>query len=317
MRSIVSLLFLISVASCGASRQAKIVDFGVGGSTGTGGSSKASGGESGAAGSAASGGAAGSQSGGAGGSKSGTGGTASSGGASGGVSGGDGGKASSGGSSGQGGSVSQGGSTTVGTGGSGGSTGTSTGTPQCKDGLLDQDETDVDCGGRVCPARCPAGKSCLADSDCDRSKSPVNCSRSTFKCVDGCTDGSKDGDETGIDCGGSCPQKCVGEPCTANDGCQSLNCDTTAGKCLAPEHPLIVIKQTCWDGIPNFNDSDKVVAKTKIVPCMITNKCCAANVSTCTDACFTNVDAVCGMNKFSGGAQPHDFIAKYYQSCVP
>jgi hypothetical protein len=35
----------------------------------------------------------------------------------------------------------------------------------CDDVLLNQDETDVDCGGIVCPA-CIDGQACLVDEDC-------------------------------------------------------------------------------------------------------------------------------------------------------
>jgi len=37
--------------------------------------------------------------------------------------------------------------------------------PTCSDGVKNQDETDVDCGGSICP-KCADGKSCLLDSDC-------------------------------------------------------------------------------------------------------------------------------------------------------
>ena len=36
----------------------------------------------------------------------------------------------------------------------------------CSDGLVDQGETDVDCGGTQCPGACTQGKSCTSDGDC-------------------------------------------------------------------------------------------------------------------------------------------------------
>jgi hypothetical protein len=36
---------------------------------------------------------------------------------------------------------------------------------ECNDGLLNQDETDVDCGGSICQA-CPLGSTCTIDGDC-------------------------------------------------------------------------------------------------------------------------------------------------------
>jgi hypothetical protein len=35
----------------------------------------------------------------------------------------------------------------------------------CNDGVLNANETDVDCGGGSC-AQCPSGKGCVANSDC-------------------------------------------------------------------------------------------------------------------------------------------------------
>ena len=57
------------------------------------------------------------------------------------------------------------------------------GPPTCNDGIQNQDETGVDCGGSNCPA-CPT-----------------------------CSDGIQNGDETGVDCGGS---QCAPCPCFDN-----------------------------------------------------------------------------------------------------
>lgn len=38
--------------------------------------------------------------------------------------------------------------------------------PSCGDGKTNGDETDKDCGGVTCNARCAAGKNCLTDADC-------------------------------------------------------------------------------------------------------------------------------------------------------
>ncbi len=40
------------------------------------------------------------------------------------------------------------------------------GTDHCTDGVTDGDETDVDCGGPSCIARCALGKACIVGSDC-------------------------------------------------------------------------------------------------------------------------------------------------------
>jgi len=38
--------------------------------------------------------------------------------------------------------------------------------PNCVDGIRNQAETDVDCGGPTMCARCAAGRTCVANSDC-------------------------------------------------------------------------------------------------------------------------------------------------------
>ena len=72
--------------------------------------------------------------------------------------------------------------------------------PTCSDGILNGDETDVDCGGPDCPD-CPSFNMCETYSDCI-----------SGVCVGGicqppaCDDGVQNGGETGVDCGGpDCP----------------------------------------------------------------------------------------------------------------
>ncbi|KAA3630285.1 MAG: hypothetical protein DWQ02_18175, partial [Bacteroidetes bacterium] len=66
------------------------------------------------------------------------------------------------------------------------------GPPTCDDGIQNQDETGVDCGGSTCPA-CPT-----------------------------CDDGIQNGDETGVDCGGS---DCAPCPCYDNGVTLTINLD--------------------------------------------------------------------------------------------
>ncbi|QQR88782.1 MAG: PQQ-like beta-propeller repeat protein [Myxococcales bacterium] len=70
----------------------------------------------------------------------------------------------------------------------------------CADGLHNENESDVDCGGPLCPA-CGSGLSCFRSSDC---LSQI-CSSET--CVEAsCSDNLRNAQELGIDCGGSgCP----------------------------------------------------------------------------------------------------------------
>ena len=91
---------------------------------------------------------------------------------------------------------------------------------QCGDGILNNDETDIDCGGS-CDA-CDAGFDCVINDDCDSGV----CNVVDLVCaVDSCDSGLQDGDETAVDCGGSCAQNCgLNESCLVNDDCQSNAC---------------------------------------------------------------------------------------------
>ncbi len=107
--------------------------------------------------------------------------------------------------------------------------------PSCTDGVKNENETDVDCGGSTCPP-CAAGKGCLVAGDCG-----------SGVCTDGvcqaptCSDGVKNGAETDVDCGGTtCPVCPVGHVCAVDYDCASGVC--VAGSCQAP---------TCNDGVRN------------------------------------------------------------------
>ncbi len=69
----------------------------------------------------------------------------------------------------------------------------------CNDGVQNQGETGVDCGGPNC-------------QPCDTAVAPT------------CTDGVQNGTETGVDCGGSCPTLCPGSTITVSE---SISADTT------------------------------------------------------------------------------------------
>jgi hypothetical protein len=101
---------------------------------------------------------------------------------------------------------------------------TTTAAATCVDGIQNQDETDVDCGGTICPT-CTPGDSCLVGTDCDSSVcTGLICQAAS------CTDGVENGSETDIDCGGSCPADCaLGQGCSVNGDCIS---SCSGGTCV-------------------------------------------------------------------------------------
>jgi hypothetical protein len=211
----------------------------------------------------------------------------------------------------------------AGTTGSGGSKGGTSGTTRlpgnCHDGAKNQDETDVDCGGAICAPRCTLGKGCLVDGDCAVRTPALQCLASTHKCTDPCNNTVQDGDETGVDCGGTCPLKCVGDACKDDSNCQSDSCDPSKLVCIPRMHPLDAanLNQACWDTLAaTFNPNAVTAAQTKLIPCLLLNRCCKKIATTCTDTCFTDRDAVCGVNKTGGDDAPYRLITAYYAKCV-
>jgi hypothetical protein len=105
----------------------------------------------------------------------------------------------------------------------------------CRDGVMNGEETDVDCGGSACDA-CGTGQGCSVPSDC----ASMTCDAGT--CVEpSCTDGVMNGEESDVDCGGAaCPACADGQGCTEGPDCASGAC--SEGTCQAP---------ACGDGVVN------------------------------------------------------------------
>jgi hypothetical protein len=94
------------------------------------------------------------------------------------------------------------------------------GVPGPTNGVKDNGETDVDCGGPNAPA-CAAGKTCASETDCADKYCPDATPR---VCVTPkADDGVLNGTETDIDCGGGAPTnaaKCaVGKKCLVDGDC--------------------------------------------------------------------------------------------------
>lgn len=100
-------------------------------------------------------------------------------------------------------------------------------TESCNDNIKNQDETDVDCGGSC--DKCPGGKSCLVDSDCESDYcNPDN------KCsAPSCNDGWRNGNETDVDCGESCGLCPNSAHCLTDSDCESNYCNPNK-RCAIP-----------------------------------------------------------------------------------
>ena len=90
----------------------------------------------------------------------------------------------------------------------------------CSDGILNQNEIIVDCGG-VCG-------SCGTCSDGvkNQNETNVDCGGICYKCAT-CSDGIQNQGETGIDCGGPCSTCPIIYPATGAFGVNVLKKDTT------------------------------------------------------------------------------------------
>jgi hypothetical protein len=111
--------------------------------------------------------------------------------------------------------------------------------PNCGDNMVNGEETDVDCGGRICTP-CNAGKHCAVDKDC-RSKI---CAAGVCATA-GCSDGVLNGSESDVDCGGpDCPACGDARVCGGDNDCVSHVC--TGSTCQAA---------SCADGFLNGDET--------------------------------------------------------------
>jgi hypothetical protein len=102
----------------------------------------------------------------------------------------------------------------------------------CGDSTKNGSETDVDCGGGMCPP-CVTGKACATGPDCVGAVCTANV------CAPTCTDGIKNGAESDVDCGGSCAAKCdVTKACGVGADCKTGSCVAQACAC-ANDHLVL------------------------------------------------------------------------------
>jgi hypothetical protein len=110
---------------------------------------------------------------------------------------------------------------------------------RCFDGILNGDETDVDCGGAVC-SQCDPEISCVP-GDC---AAPAVCAcglclmpDEADRCPRSCANGIWDGPETDVDCGGEECAPCQrGQRCRSGSDCESGICpgQNASDRCAGP-----------------------------------------------------------------------------------
>jgi hypothetical protein len=147
----------------------------------------------------------------------------------------------------------------------------------CRDQLTNGDETDIDCGGTICPA-CGADQRCRVQADCREGV----CTNGVCR-VPTCKDGVKNGTETDVDCGDVCAGCQTGKKCSTASDCQAQVC--TNGVCQA---------SSCGDQIANGSETD--------------TDCGGAGCAKCQDGkkCLSETDCasgVCASDADGGGSQ--------------
>ena len=129
--------------------------------------------------------------------------------------------------------------------------------PSCTDRVFNEGfETDLDCGGLLCPFTCLPGEACIMSRDCSQNGTCVDsrckvekgvkcskdlhcltnhCDPDTLACSyrRSCFNRKQDGNETDIDCGGKhCPPCSLGRQCIKDGDCKSKNC--LQDRCVEP-----------------------------------------------------------------------------------
>lgn len=157
--------------------------------------------------------------------------------------------------------------------------------PSCGDGVLNGDETDVDCGGPSCSA-CGDGSSCSVDGDC----SSGVCNGGVCQAA-GCSDGVLNGDESDVDCGGSCPACSPGQSCNVGGDCDTGIC--SSGVCVLPP---------CANGVMDGNETDVDCGGDACPACGLGQGC--SHAADCTTlSCVGNI---CQAPSCSDGAHNGD-----------
>ena len=129
--------------------------------------------------------------------------------------------------------------------------------PTCSDGIPNQDETGVDCGGSLC-GPCPS----CSDNIQNQNETGIDCGGICPACPvsETCSDGIQNQDETGVDCGGSLCGPCPS--CSDNIQNQNETGIDCGGIC-----PACPVSETCSDGIQNQDETGVDCGGSLCGPC--------------------------------------------------
>ncbi len=162
--------------------------------------------------------------------------------------------------------------------------------PTCSDGVKNEDETDLDCGGMICPA-CDTQKDCAVGTDCTSKVCADLGQGAGLQCqAPTCTDMVTNGTETATDCGGSCSPCAVGLACAVRADCTSDVC--TNGVCVAA---------VCNDGVQNGTETDVDCGGASCPSCPDLEMCKVA--SDCQSGVCTAASGTCAAPTDTDGVQ--------------
>ncbi|MBI4700469.1 MAG: hypothetical protein HY744_04760 [Deltaproteobacteria bacterium] len=153
--------------------------------------------------------------------------------------------------------------------------------PTCADGIVNGDETDVDCGGLEC-APCPNDRACKQATDCISHFCTPSATCAACGKIEDCS-----GDEY-CDEGVCAPRKQNGDTCKAGTECQNGSCPAQDGVCC--NFPCLVKCRACLGAktggengaclpIPAKSDPDKDCPKDDAETCKSTGEGCNGNAN--------------------------------------